>query len=157
MSDSLIRINGRAFDAGSVRIKIAGRAFIGIKSTKYDHKRTKAKVDATVPGLGALGYTQGKYEAGDATFSMLRRTAQDMRDMLAARAGNGSYGDTEFPIIIYYVAPGIPACKDELLRCSVMTDGGGHDTGNADPLYEDVVFQVIKIKRNGKTLSTRRK
>lgn len=155
--DSIIAINGNAHDHGSVRIKIMGKPYFGIKSVKYDQKRTRGKVMKLGPAHAAIGFTQGTYECGDCTLTMLRRTAQDLRDHAAERAGTSSYGDAIFPIIVQYITPGVGPCKDELLRCSIMSDAGGTEQGSPDPLYEDVVFQVIKMKRNGKTLYTARK
>lgn len=152
MSDSFLRINGKAFDWGSVRLKIDGRLYTGVKSIKYGHKRTRAKVPSMGKSRRAIGKTAGKYETEDTVLSMLRRTAQDLRDHLASRSSDGaSYGDPQFTITVQYIESGIGPVKDEILNCNIDGDGGGGEDGT-DPLYEDVVISCLKIKRNGKVL-----
>lgn len=153
MSDSIIRIQGKAFDHSCVRAKIAGRKYLGIKSIKYDQKRTRGKVPILGGEQVPLSMTRGFYEMGQITVTMLRRSAQDLRDHIASKSADGkSYGDPLFPMSVQYVGPGIPAVQDDFFSCAITGDGGGTESGSADPLYEDVVLDCLKMKRNGKTL-----
>ncbi len=153
----LIRVNGKVFDWGSCILKIGGVRYEGVTSIKYDQKRDRAKVYGMGRDRAPLGRTGGKYEAGDCTMAMYRSTAQSLRDWAALRAGDGlSYGDAEFPIVVQMVETGLAPITDELLKACIISDAGGGEE-NPDPLKEDVVFQVLKMKRNGKTLWSQRK
>lgn len=146
------RLNGKVFDHGSVIIRIGGERYEGITGAKYDQKRIRTKVTGLNRHRRPKGRTRGNYEAGDATFTAYRATAQAIRDQIARLSSDGaSYGDPEVPILIQYVEPGLAPIKDELVKCCIITDAGGTDD-NADPLKEDVVFSVLSMKRNGKTL-----
>lgn len=153
MSDSIVRIQGLAFDGSCVRVMIAGRKYYGIKSIKYDQKRNRSNVSILGPEQAPVGMTRGFYEMGQVTIAMLRRTAQDLRDHIASKSSNGrSYGDPKFHLSVQYVAVGIPAVIDEFFGCAITGDGGGADIPSADPLYEDVVMNCLKMQRGGKTL-----
>lgn len=146
------RINGATYDYGSASLRINGERYEGVKSIKYDQKRTRTKVTGLNRSRRPKGRTRGNYEAGNVTLTMLRKTAQDLRDALALLSTDGqSYGDAEVPIVVTYFEPTLGLTKDELLSCSIESDAGGAED-NPDPLYEDVVFSCLHMKRNGKTL-----
>ncbi|NUP11219.1 MAG: hypothetical protein HOW73_34670 [Polyangiaceae bacterium] len=146
-----VLVNGKAFDHGSVLLFIDGEKVEGFKSIKYGHKRTRGKVTVGGRNRAPRAFTRGTYEAEDPTISLLRDTARALRDRLAARAGGTAYGDREFPIVVQYVEPGMPAVVDVMPRCVLSGDGGGTDD-NADAHYEDVSFQTLSLRRNKKTL-----
>jgi hypothetical protein len=151
-TQNVIRINGKAFDASSTIIRIAGFRLMWAKSIKYGQKRTRAKVPGFNRSQASIGYTSGTYEAEDAVIAIYRNDARELRDFLAKRAKSPSYGDARFPIIVQYSEPGLKEVKDELLGCSMVGDGGGAEAGTADASIEDATFQVTRMKRNGKVL-----
>lgn len=152
MPDSFARVNGKVFDHGSVILSILGERQEGFKAIKYDQKRNRTKVTGAGRHRRPKARTRGTYECGDVTITMLRRSAQDIRDAFAARSTDGiSYGDPDGTIVVQYVEPGLAPVKDEFFKVVLVGDAGGTDD-NADPLYEDVVFQPLWMRRNGKSL-----
>jgi len=151
-----VLVNGKVFDHSSVLLHIAGEKVVGFKSIKYGHKRTRGKVTVGGRNRAPRAFTRGTYEADDVTISLLRDSARALRDRLAQKSGSTtSYGEGKFPIVCQQVEAGLPPIVDSFPTCTIMSDGGGTDD-NADPHYEDVVFQVLHLKRNGKTLHTTR-
>lgn len=151
-----VLVNGKVFDHASVLLHIDGEKIVGYKSIKYGHKRTGAKVTIGGRNRAPKAFTNGTYEAEDVTVSLLRDTARALRDKIATGSADGtSYGEKKFPIVVQQVEPGLPAIVDAFPTCRLAGDGGGTDD-NADPHYEDVTFQVLYLKRNGKTLHSTR-
>jgi len=151
-SQNVVRINGKAFDASSTIIRIANFRLVWAKSLKYGQKRTRGKVVGFNRSQAPIGYTSGTYEAEDCTISVYRHVAAELREFLAKRAKSPSYGDARFPIIVQYAELGLKEVKDEMLGCSLVGDGGGSEAGTGDASIEDVVFQVTRMRRNGRTL-----
>jgi hypothetical protein len=149
--DSFVRINGRTFDWGSTRIKLAGRLFVGLKSIKYGHKRNRAKVAGMGKARRAISWSQGRYETEDLVLSMYRRSAQDLREYIAELAGGTSYGDFQFTTSVQYIERGIRSVHDELRNCVILGDAGGGEE-NPDPEMEDVTIGFLELIRNKKRL-----
>lgn len=151
MADSFRRIHGKTFDAGSTILTIGGEKYEGWKSIKGGQKRTRVKAGGISRARRARVRTAGMYEAEDLVISMLKSSAQDLRDDLCRVSGSRSYGDAEVTIVMQFVEDGVRTVVETYEQCAMVSDGTTVDD-NADPLYEDVTFSVMGVRRNGKTL-----
>jgi hypothetical protein len=153
MSDSFIRINGKVFDHGSVEVRLQGEPFVGIKEVKYDQKRNRVLVRPLARNRRPKGKSAGEYEPGKLVITMLRRSAQDLRDQIAKLSEDGdSYGDPgEWVSSVQYIERGMGPIMDSFEGCWIEGDAGGTAQG-PDPLYEDVTIGFEAMKRNGKYL-----
>lgn len=146
-------INGRAYDWSSVVIRIDGVEFEGVQSIKYAQKRERKKVRGQGGNRRPIAVTPGQYNAEDATIGVEKRTADQIREHLSKRAGDGkSYGDALFPITVQYIEDGIKPIKDELFSCWIIGDDGGGEESSSDEAKEELQIGVLWIVRNGKTL-----
>lgn len=147
-SDRNIYVNNKAYDFGSVIFKAAGVSYEGINSIKFGQKRERGKVYRMNRSRLPLGVTPGKVTTEDLVVKFNKQSAQLLRADLAHKAGNGSYGDLIFPITIQLAEPGLLPVTDEFPKCWIAGDDGSADD-NTDPLYEEVIFGVMFMRRSG--------
>jgi hypothetical protein len=148
-----VYINGKAHDWGSTVIRVNGKAYEGILAVKYSHKRERTRVYGQGNQRKPIAVTGGKYNPEDGSLTVLKGTAQQIRDDLARQSADGqSYGDARFPITVQYIEDGVGPIKDEVLGCWIAGDDGGGEEGSADPTKEEIPFGCMEIKKNGKTL-----
>lgn len=152
MSD-IVRINGRAFSAASVILKLDGFTFEGWKSITYGHKRTRVLVYPQNAAQQPGALTRGKYEPGELKLSMRLESAQLLRERCAAKSLDGkSYGDHVFPSMLQYVDGNKPPVKVEFRSCWIASEDNS-EGDSPDPSHEDVVFGFMLMKKNGLTLA----
>jgi hypothetical protein len=150
-----IRINGNAYDFGSVRMKLDGIRFEGVTSIKYSHKRERVKVTGLVKDRAPLGVTPGKYNAEDGSITMYTSTAAYLRQLIASKVDGLSYGDRIFTWTVQYVNPVFGSVITDELRGSWIIGDGASLEDNADPSKEEIPIGVSQIFRNGLLLSSR--
>lgn len=147
-TDRTIYINNKAYDFGSVVVKIAGDSYEGINSIKYGQKRERGRVFRMNRSRLPLGVTPGKVTFDDMVIKFNKQSALFLRTRLASKAGGTSYGDLIFPISIQLAEPGLLPVTDEFPKCWIAGDDGSADD-NTDPLYEEISFGVMSMKRSG--------
>lgn len=152
MSDD-IRVNGNAVSWGSISMKAATDAFTGFTQISYADKRERVKLHGMGRHQAARGRSRGKYTTDPVKVKGPKGTAEAFRDFLARQAVDGiSIGDVEFPIVLLYIEPGSEKPMNVLIEgCVLVSDSSSHEEG-ADPLFDELEFDCMKIYRNGRTL-----
>jgi len=146
------RINGNLYSWSSIVFKIGGERWSGLTSINYGDALERVKGYGMGRSHTPRGRSAGKYTTEPVTASGWKDAIQLLRETLAAQASDGvSYGTVEFDVVIQYVESGSDPVVDELLRC-VWSKNSAKAEESADPLKEDVEFDVLYIKRNGATL-----
>lgn len=156
MSDGQIRVNGQVFDSSCVDIRIGTQKYDGILGIKYSQKRERAKPQGLNRSRKPIALTPGKYNAEDASLTVLRTTGQSIRDDLAKLSADGTYGDVIFSITCSTVL-GLQVTTDELRNCAIAGDDMSAESDNADPLKEEIPITVSSMLRNGKKLYSGKK
>ena len=146
----LIKIAGKAYEPTSVRVKLAGIRFYGVKEIKWDQKRTRSKVPILDRSGAPVAMTRGFYEMGQVTVSMLKDSAQSLRQTVAALSSSQlSYGEPKFGGSIQYIEFPLPPIVESFFSLAIAGDNGGTALGSADPLYEDVIMDCLRATKNG--------
>jgi hypothetical protein len=145
------QINGNAYSWGSIVAKVKGQEFNGLIGVMYSQKRERVKVYGTGRHQKPRGRTRGKYSA-EAKLTVVRGTMADFVNFLAAQAPDGvSYGDVVFQTTIQYVEDDETPMLVELVDC-VIGDESATDDEGAEALKDEVAVDVMRIRKNGKTL-----
>lgn len=152
MSDQVL-INGNAHSWASTKLKIANETTTGVTAIKYAEKRERAKGYGMNRGYRPRARTSGKYTVEPVTLTLYKATAQELRERLAAKSSDGnSYGNIEFTMVLQFIEPiGDKPITIEFEGC--RWDGTNASAEeNPDPTMDEVTFDCMGIKHNGKTL-----
>ena len=150
------RINGNVYSWGSIVAKVGGEEFSGLVGVTYSQKRERTKQYGTGRHQAPRGRTRGKYSA-EAKVTVVRGTMSDFINFLASRARDGiSYGDVVFQVTIQFVEDDETQMLVELLDCVISSEDATDDEGN-ESLKDEVGLDVMRIRKNGKTLYDSRK
>jgi hypothetical protein len=150
MSDD-VRINGNMYSWASVVLKVDGERFFGITSISYADALERVKGYGMGRHHAPRGRSAGKYTIEAVTVKMEKKSSRDLRAALAARATDGrSFGTVEFEIVVQY-AEGTAAHTDTIERCRWAKTSASHEEA-PDPLYDEVEFDAMAIRWDGKTL-----
>ncbi len=134
-------INGRRYSFASVKLKVAGREYVGVKEVSYNWKIERSKVRGA--NIQPLGMTRGEYDCeGSITFY------KEEYDELIAALGNG-YGEAVFDVSVTYADVGQPTVTDELRGCS-LAGGEKSPSQGTDALEVKCDLSVSYILENGK-------
>lgn len=146
------RINGNLYSWSSIIFRIGGERWSGLASINYGDALERVKGYGMGRSHIPRGRSAGKYTTEPVTATGYKDSIQELRSILAAQASDGkSYGTVEFDIVIQFVEGDRDPVTDELLRCVWSKNSAKAEEG-ADPLKEDVEFDVMYIVRNGATL-----
>lgn len=155
MTDT-VRINNTIISNTSCLFRAAGVPYEGILALDFEQTRERKKVWGSRRNGKALGRTSGKYEAKDATLTMLADSYDVLTDALTL-LGGGSYGDAEFPFIAQYLEPS-PGIAGSILPitialqdCAIVGEKEGYAEGIDEKVVE-VTLSVMAITKNGKIL-----
>jgi hypothetical protein len=151
VSDQIL-INGIAHSWGSIGWKIDGEGFTGLSSISYSDKLETAKGYGIGRAHKPRARSRGKYVPEQVVTKVQTSTAQDIRDALAARGPDGvSYGIAEVPMVLQYLEIDDSMITIEFERCRLVEDGSSDEEG-PDVLTVELKWDIMGIKRNGKTL-----
>lgn len=146
------RINGNMYSWSSIYFKVDGERFYGIKSISYGDSRERAKGYGMGRHHAPRGRSAGKYQTDPVSVSVEKATARALRETLATFAADGqSFGNVPFEIVVQYVEPDDTPITDTIEECVWAKTESSNEEG-PDPLYEDVEFDCMRIRWNGKTL-----
>jgi hypothetical protein len=146
----LVTINGKAFEASGCRLTLAGMKIRGWKSVKYGDKRTRGKITLVDKSLAPVSMTQGTYDGGQVTVELLKQSAQALRVRVATLSLDGrSFGEPSFNGSLQYTQKGLPSQNDEFTGLSFAGNDANATAPASDPLYESLVFDVLKLRWNG--------
>lgn len=146
------RINGNMFSWSSVYFKIDGERFYGIKSITYGDNRERVKGYGMGRSHAPRGRSGGKYNVDPVAVTMEKATTRQLRDELAARAPDGtSVGNVQFEIVVQYVEADETPITDTIFGCVWGKTAAKAEEGS-DPLYDEIEFDAMGIRWNGKTL-----
>ena len=135
-------VNGRRYDWSSIKIKVKGQTYVGVKAVNYKHKLTPGVVKGTT--AQAIGHTLGEYEA-EAGMEMYMLEWKELRKALG---GNG-YMAAVFDIIVQYsTATGASVETDEIRGVRVTEVDKSHTSGN-EPLAVKLSLFVMGIIEDG--------
>jgi hypothetical protein len=135
-------VNGLRYDWSSVKIKIKGQTYIGVKAVNYKHKLTPGVVKGTTSQV--IGKTLGEYEA-EAGLEMYMAEWKELRKAL----GGDGYMAASFDIVVQYsVRTGAPVETDEIRGVSVTEVDKSHTSGN-EPLAVKLSLFVFGIIEDG--------
>ncbi|AKF06078.1 hypothetical protein [Sandaracinus amylolyticus] len=143
-----VRINGVQISWSSVKLKIAGQPYSGIKSIEYaDGVETSLSY-----GMGKhhapRGSTRGKYVPEPFVLDCFTSTAKAIREDLNKLAGRRGIANVPVAIILQYVEPDDAVITVEALDAKLTKNESSHEEG-PDALSEKLSFQPMRIKRNG--------
>lgn len=145
------RINGNVYSWGSIVAKCNGEEFSGLIGVTYSQKRERSKQYGTGRHQAPRGRTRGKYSA-EAKITVVRGTMSDFINFLASQASDGiSYGDVSFQLTIQFVEDDETPMLVECLDCVIASEDSTDDEGN-ESLKDEVGIDVMRIRKNGKTL-----
>lgn len=151
MADS-IRVNGNQVSYGSITLKIDSDKYFGFKSLSYSDKRERVKSWGMGKHQAPRGRSRGKYTPDNVKLGGPKATIQELREALAAKSADGkSYGDVEFEIVTQYTESDEIPMTVEIERC-VWAANSSSEEESADPLFEEIEIDCMKIRRNGLVL-----
>ena len=144
--------NGTIYAWESVIVRVDAMALSGALSLDYEEARKRTKVYGSKRDGRALGRTSGSVEIPDASFKVLRATANSILGYLTAK-GLGSYGDAEFTLIAQYVEPGQPPITVIATACTIDGEKDTNQEG-IDELVTEFTIGTLEIIKNGKRLAS---
>lgn len=132
--------NGRYYSFCSIKLKAAGRSYIGFKSINYSRKRDRGEVRGAHPD--PIAQTQGDNSyTGDCEMYLPEF------NLLMADLGAG-YGDVAFDVTVTYSENGFDTIQDELIGCHLDSTDASNGQGT-DPTVRKFELNPIKILFNG--------
>lgn len=146
-----VRINGNTHSWSSVYFKVGGERFYGVKSINYGDSRSRTKAYGMGRHHAPRGRTAGKYEVDPVTVTVEKATADTLREKAAQIDGGASFGNASFQIVVQYIETGNTTITDTIEECA-FTKNASKAEENPDPLVEDLEFDAMRIKWNGRTL-----
>lgn len=145
-------VNGNQHSWASIKAKAANKEWVGFSSIAYGDSRERAKSYGMGKHHAPRGRTSGKYTPDPLVVKMAKGTAQAFIDDLATLAPDGkSYGNVEVQFVVQFIDSGERPITVEIDRCVIVKDASSHEEGT-DPLFDELTFDVMRIRRNGKTL-----
>lgn len=145
------RINGNMKSWSSIVAKLDGERFYGIVSINYKDQLERVKGYGQGKHHGPRGRSAGKYSVDPVAVKMEKDTARALRNALAAKAADGrSFGTVEFEITVSYIENNV-GHTDTIERCKWQSTSATNEE-SPDPLYEEVEFDAMLIRWDGKTL-----
>jgi hypothetical protein len=146
------RVNGKAFEWGSIRIKLVSQEIIGITALDFGQKRERVALYGTGRSRAPIGFTSGKYSTENGKMTIWSHTYRDLIEELASRAPDKtSYGDVTFNIFAHLEEPGEKPLRHELYECAITSESTSYQEGT-EPLKQDIGLFIMYVKTNGKTL-----
>jgi len=146
-----IRVNDNQLSWGSIVLRIAGEDFLGFTSINYGDKRERVKAYGMGRHHAPRGRSRGKYTIEPVKLVGWKSSVFEARDALARQSITGSYGDTEFQIVVMFSEPDEPSITVEINGCVWSNDTSNHEE-SPDPLKDEVEIDAMYIRRNGRTL-----
>lgn len=151
MSDP-VKVNGHLVSWSDIYFKVNGVPYYGIKSIGYGDSRAHTKGYGLGRHQAPRGRSAGKYETEPVSVTAEKATVAAVRKALAALSADGqTYGGIEFQVIVQYDDGRGNQFDHELEDCVFSKDAAKHEEGS-DPLYEDIEFDCMRIRRDGLTL-----
>jgi len=145
------RINGNVYSWGSIIAKCEGEEFSGLLGASRSQKRERAKVYGTGRHQAPRGRTRGKYSA-EGKLTVVRGTMADFINFLASKAKDGvSYGNVVFQVTMQWVEDDETPMLEEWVDCVIGGEDSTDDEGS-EALKDEVSLDIMRIKKNGKTL-----
>ncbi len=146
-----VRINGNIHSWASVYFKVDSERFYGVKSISYGDSRSRTKAYGMGRHYAPRGRTSGKYEVDPVTVTVEKATADALRAKAAQIAGSSSFGNAVFQIVVQYIESGSNTITDTIEDCCFAKQASKAEE-NSDPNTEDLEFDAMRIKWNGRTL-----
>ena len=147
-----VRINGKLFSWASTSFKIGSEPLTGITEVTYDDKIDPVLAYGMNRSHAPIGMTQGKYTPSPLKLTVHRHTAEFIREQFAASSKSGkSTGTTKKDFTIQSIEEDQPTQTVEAIGCRLVADAGSHKEA-PDAETEEMTFQPLHYKRNGKTL-----
>lgn len=151
MSDGK-RVNGKTASWGSLRLRINGEYYFGFTALAFSDKLEQVLGFGMGPHHGPRVRSTGKYTPDLCKLTGWIASVQEVRAALADLSDSGnSYAGIEFDVVGQYIVAGKDPITVEILDCTWAENNANHEE-NPDPLKEEIAFQPMKIKRNGKVL-----
>jgi hypothetical protein len=152
MAADQVRINGFAFDWGSIIIKVEGLRFTGFDAIDYPDKLETEFAYGQGRAHGPIAQSKGKYTPGPGKLRGLKSTMQALRAELASRALDGrSYGTVRFTAVVQYIEDGNTSVTDEVLNCRLVGNAVAHEEAPG-VLKEECEITFTRVIHNGVTL-----
>jgi len=149
------RVENKTYDHGSIEIRIGGIKYDGVRSYTFSQKRTRGIVRGQGRSRAPKAKTSGMVDVGELSINVDKQDALRIRQDLALRASDVSYGNASVTITIQATEPGLPNHVDEFTGCTLDEESGGSDENSVDPLVEDIKFGFLEMTRNGLKLGAR--
>jgi hypothetical protein len=134
-------INGRRYSYASVKIRVGGTEYTGVKEISYSWSIERSKVRGV--GIQPLGMTRGEYDC-EGSITLYREDY----DELITSLGNG-YAEAIFTIAVSYADEGQSTVTDELRGCSLAGAEKSPSQGT-DALEVSCDLSIAYILENGK-------
>lgn len=151
MSDT-VRINGVQIGWASISLKINGQAYTGLSAIEYGDKRERGFAWGMGRHGGPRGRPPGKYTPDPFTLTAWTSTSLAIQKDLAARAPDGvSYGNVVCQLILQYVEKDDGTVTVEA-QDAVLAEVSASAEEGPDATSEKLIFQPMRIIRNGRTL-----
>jgi len=143
-----IRVNGNLVSWGSIIMKIDGERITGFSSISYGDSRERTKGYGQGRSQGPRGRSRGKYTTEVVSVTGFNDTIEEVRLLLSD--GN-NMGDTEVEIVVQYIEGDNAPVTDVIEQC-VLTKNASNPQEGADALTQDIEFDCMRIRWNGRTL-----
>lgn len=150
MSDSA-RVNGVQYGWSSIKFKIDGEPFSGVKSIDYSESVEQAMAYGLGKHFAPRGRTRGKYTPEPLVVEVFTATATEIMTLIAQRAGARGLSSVPLNITIQLIEPDEGVLTIECLDATFVKTEVGLAEG-PDPITKKLTFQPMRYKHNGRTL-----
>jgi len=146
-----LRVNGNMLSWSSTILRVNGIQQHWPTSISYNDKLEHSKTYGQGRHHGPRGRSAGKYSADNAKLKGPKADVQGFIDYLASLSSDGvSYGTVEFDIVLQFIES-TQAVTIEIEGCKYAGTSSSDEEG-PDALQDEIELDVMRIRRNGKTL-----
>jgi hypothetical protein len=145
------RVNGILMGWSSLKLKIEGEPFTGIKSIDYGDSVEQAFAYGMGRHYAPRGRTRGKYVPDPLVIEAFEASAGEIMSMLANKAGARGLSNVPVTITIQYIEKDESPVTVEALECTFVKNEVALAEG-PDPSTRKVTFQPMRYLRNGVAL-----
>lgn len=115
------RVNGVPYSYTSTSHYFDGLPYKGVTKVNYKESRKRIYVPAAQQDGTPLGITSGVYRIESLSFTLIRDSADALRQDLTA-VGAGSFGDAQFDYMLQLFEPGTPQLPTQTLITGIVIE-----------------------------------
>lgn len=145
------RVNGVQFGWSSLKLKIDGEPFTGIKSIDYGDSVEQGLAYGMGRHFAPRGRTRGKYVPDPLVIEAFEASAQEIENLLDKKAGGRGIANVPVTIVIQFIERDETPVTVEALECTFVKNEVALAEG-PDPSTRKITFQPMRYRRNGVAL-----